>query len=122
MVLVLAQVTAGALGSLYPLIAAFLGLLGGFVSGSETSAIAMFQPFHQTSSVLISADPLVVGASSGIGGGLASVLSPAKLQNAAAVIDQPGIEGRVLRFAVPIALIMTVAVAILTFYWAFLLP
>ncbi|MFX1475951.1 MAG: L-lactate permease [Promethearchaeota archaeon] len=120
MVLVLAQVTAGALGSLYPLIAAFLGLLGGFVSGSETSAIAMFQPFHQTSSVLISADPLIVGASSGIGGGLASVLSPAKLQNAAAVIDQDGIEGRVLRFAVPIALIMTVAVAILAFCWAFL--
>ncbi len=121
-IFVLAHVTSGAFGPLYPLSAAFLGLLGGFVSGSETSAIAMFQPYHQLSSELIQANPLVVGASSGIGGGLASVLSPAKLQNAAAVIDQQGIEGRVLRRAAPIALIMTIAVAILAFYWAFLIP
>ncbi|MFX1561755.1 MAG: L-lactate permease [Promethearchaeota archaeon] len=122
MVYVLAHVTSGAFGPLYPLTAAFLGLLGGFVSGSETSAITMFQPYHQLTSELIGANPLVVGASSGIGGGLASVLSPAKLQNAAAVIDQQGIEGHVLRFAVPIALAVTIAVALLAFFWAFLIP
>lgn len=122
MVYVLARATFGAFGPLYPLTAAFLGLLGGFVSGSETSTIAMFQPYHQLTSELLGANPLIVGASNGIGGGLASVLSPAKLQNAAAVIDQRGIEGQVLRFAVPIVLLVTVAVAVLAFYWAFLIP
>ncbi|MFX1563423.1 MAG: L-lactate permease [Promethearchaeota archaeon] len=122
MVYVLAHVTSGTFGPLYPITAAFLGLLGGFVSGSETSSITMFQPYHQLTSELIGANPLVVGASSGIGGGLASVLSPAKLQNAAAVIDQQGIEGRVLRYAVPIALTVTIAVAFLAFFWAFLIP
>lgn len=119
MIFVLSVVTASTFGPLYPLTAAFLGLLGGFVSGSETSTIAMFQSYHQTTSTIIGAHPLVVGASSGIGGGLASVLSPAKLQNAAAVIDESGIEGRVLRYAVPIALIVTIAVAILAFFWAY---
>lgn len=119
MIFVLATLTAATFGFLYPLTAAFLGLLGGFVSGSETSTIAMFQSYHQTTSTLIGAHPLIVGASSGIGGGLASVLSPAKLQNAAAVIDESGIEGQVLRYAVPIALIVTLAVAILAFFWAY---
>ncbi len=121
MIFVLSVITAVGFGPLYPLTAAFLGLLGGFVSGSETSTIAMFQSYHQTTSTIIGAHPLVVGASSGIGGGLASVLSPAKLQNAAAVIDQKGIEGQVLRYAVPIAFIVTIAVAILAFLWAYLL-
>ncbi len=119
MIFVLSVVTASTFGPLYPLTAAFLGLLGGFVSGSETSTIAMFQSYHQTTSTIIGAHPLVVGASSGIGGGLASVVSPAKLQNAAAVIDESGIEGRVLRYAVPIALIVTIAVAILAFFWGY---
>jgi len=122
MVYVLAQASSSAFGLLYPVTAAFLGLLGGFVSGSETSTIAMFQPYHQLTSEFIGANPLVVGASSGIGGGLASVLSPAKLQNAAAVIDQQGIEGRVLRYAVPIALIMTFTAALLALLWAFIIP
>jgi lactate permease len=122
MVYVLAHATSSAFGPLYPFTAAFLGLLGGFVSGSETSTIAMFQPYHQLTSELLGANPLIVGASNGIGGGLASVLSPAKLQNAAAVIDKQGIEGQVLRFAVPIVLIVTAAVAVLAFYWAFLIP
>jgi lactate permease len=122
MVFVLAHVTSFTFGPLYPVTAAFLGLLGGFVSGSETSSIAMFQPYHQLTSELIGANPLVVGASNGIGGGLASVLSPAKLQNAAAVIDQKGLEGKVLQYAVPIALVVTLIVALITFFWAFLIP
>ncbi len=120
MIYLLATVTAG-LGILYPLLAPFLGLLAGFISGSETSAIAMFTNYHYqaSTSVLIGANPLVVAASNGIGGGLASVLSPAKIQNAAAVIDQIGIEGQVIRYGTVVALLMTLATAVLTFIWAF---
>ncbi len=58
---------------------------------------------------------LLVAAVSGIGGGLASVISPAKLQNAAAVIDCIGMEGKVIKSTVVIALIMTTAAALMTF-------
>jgi len=121
-VFVLSAVTANTFGPFYPLTAAFLGLLGGFVSGSETSTIVMFQPYHQLTASAINAQPLIVGASSGIGGGLASVLSPAKLQNAAAVIDAKDIEGQVLRKALPIILIVTTAVAILALVWGYFIP
>jgi lactate permease len=122
MIFVLSSVTSNTFGPFYPLTAAFLGLLGGFVSGSETSTIVMFQPYHQLTATAINAQPLIVGASSGIGGGLASVLSPAKLQNAAAVIDAKDIEGQVLRKALPIILIVTTAVAILAFFWGYFIP
>ena len=82
----------------------------------------MFQPYHQLTSMQIGAQPLIVGASSGIGGGLASVLSPAKLQNAAAVIDVKGMEGQVMRKALPVILLVTIVVAILAFFWGYYIP
>lgn len=115
---VLATATAQAFGNFYPLIAPFIGLLGGFVSGSETSAIAMFTNFHKQTAINLGINAIVVGTANGIGGGLASVISPAKIQNAAAVIDQIGIEGEVLRKTAPIAILMTLSVAAVSLCWA----
>jgi lactate permease len=120
MIFLLASLTAG-LGIIYPIVAPFLGLLAGFISGSETSAIAMFTKYHVETSTIIGANAIVVSASNGIGGGLASVLSPAKIQNAAAVIDKIGIEGQVIRYGLVVALLMTYATAILTMLQAFAL-
>jgi lactate permease len=119
MIFLLATLTSSTLGALYPATAAFLGLLAGFISGSETSAIKMFTRYHYETSGLIGANAMVVAASNGIGGGLASVLSPAKIQNAAAVIDRIGIEGEVIRYGVVIAVIMTLVTAVMTMIWAF---
>ena len=120
MVYLLASLTSVTLGKAYPLTAAFLGLLAGFISGSETSAIAMFTNYHYQASTAIGANAVIVAASSGIGGGLASVLSPAKIQNAAAVIDQIGIEGQVIRYGAVVAILITAATAIMTMMWAFI--
>ncbi|MFW9956956.1 MAG: L-lactate permease [Candidatus Odinarchaeota archaeon] len=120
MIFLLASMTAG-LGIIYPVLAPFLGLLAGFISGSETSAIAMFTKYNVETSSIIGANAVIVSASNGIGGGLASVLSPAKIQNAAAVIDEIGIEGQVIRYGLVVALLMTWATAILTMLQAFTL-
>jgi lactate permease len=119
MVYLLATLTSDTLGAAYPLTAAFMGLLAGFISGSETSAIAMFTDYHYIASSSIGANAVVVSASNGIGGGLASVLSPAKIQNAAAVIDQIGIEGKVIRYGAVVAILMTLVTAVMTMIWAF---
>ena len=58
---------------------------------------------------------LLVAAVSGIGGGLASVISPAKLQNAAAVIDRIGLESKVIRSTALIAALMVLATSLLAF-------
>jgi lactate permease len=120
MIYLLATLTSATIGMAYPMTAAFIGLMAGFVSGSETSAIAMFTDYHYQASTMIGANSVVVAASSGIGGGLASILSPAKIQNAAAVIDEIGIEGDVIRYGAVVALLMTAIVAVMTFMWAFI--
>ena len=115
----LAQTSASAFGRLYPMIAPFLGLFGGFISGSETSAIAMLTKLHITTAKNIGAIGLLIAAASGIGGGLASVISPAKLQNAAASIDRIGEETRVIRSTVIISLVITAVCAIMAMIWAY---
>lgn len=118
MISILAVSSADFFQGLYPAAAAFLGLLGGFVSGSEASTIALFTKYNILTSKLLSVDALVVTAGTAIAGGLASVISPAKLQNAAATIDSLGTESKVIRVVVPIALIFTAVAAVLTFIWA----
>lgn len=118
MITALANAAAG-FGTLYPLAAPYLGLLGGFVSGSETSSIAMLTKLHLETSAQIGGRGLLIAAASAIGGGLASVISPAKLQNAAAAIDQIGIESSVIRLTIVISLVITLAVSIMTLIWGF---
>jgi lactate permease len=118
MVYIVANTSAGALGRLYPLVAPFLGLLGGFVSGSEASAIAMLTALHLSTAEKIGVAGLLIAAASGIGGGLASVISPAKLQNAAAAIDRIGEEGQVLRTTFVISIIITAVCALMVMWWA----
>jgi lactate permease len=118
MVQVIAAASVQAFGRLYPVAAPFLGLLAGFVSGSEASAIAMLTALHLTTAEKIGAAGLLLAAASGIGGGLASVISPAKLQNAAAAIDRIGEEGSVLRVTFVVSLVITAVCALLTLIWA----
>ena len=117
MIQVLAGAASNAFGSMYPVIAPYLGLLGGFISGSETSSIAMLTDLHLSTAQTIGVSGLIIAAASAIGGGLASVISPAKLQNASASIDRIGEEGSVMRTTFVITIIITGVVSLATLIW-----
>ncbi len=119
MIFVVADASARVFDKAYPLIAPFLGLLGGFISGSEASSLAILTKLHLTTSDKIGALGLLVAAASGIGGGLASVISPAKLQNAAATIDRIGEEGKVIPVCAAISITITAVCALMTRLWAY---
>jgi lactate permease len=119
MIAVVAESAAALFGKFYPLIAPFIGLLGGFVSGSEASAIAMLTKLHLATAEKIGAWGILIAAASGIGGGLASVISPAKLQNAAASIDRIGEETKVIPVTFVIAVAITLVCALLTLWWSY---
>jgi len=119
MVAVLANASAAAFGHFYPLAVPYLGLLAGFVSGSETSSIAMLTSLHLSTAEKIGAAGLLLAAASGIGGGLASVISPAKLQNAAASIGRIGEEARVLSVTFVLSIVITAVAALMTMLWSY---
>ncbi|OIO02918.1 MAG: lactate permease [Desulfovibrionaceae bacterium CG1_02_65_16] len=119
MIYVMADASALAFGRFYAAVAPFLGLLGGFISGSETSSIAMLTKLHLSTADKIGATGVVVAAGSAIGGGLASVISPAKLQNAASSIDKIGEASTAIRPAFVVSMLITAVCAVMTMYWAY---
>ncbi len=119
MIYVMADASAGLFGKFYAAMAPFLGMLGGFISGSESSSIAMLTKLHLSTAEKIGASGVVVAAGSAIGGGLASVISPAKLQNAASSIDKIREASTAIRPAFVVSMLITAVCAAMTMYWAY---
>jgi lactate permease len=110
MVKVLADYSAATFHQAYGGVVGFIGLLGGFITGSETSAIAMFSKYTMTTGKELGwglRGMIILTAGMAFGSGLASVISPAKLQNAAASIDKVGEETKVIRVAFVFSIFMT---------------
>jgi len=115
MVKVLADYSSLFFHSAYGAIVSYIGLLGGFITGSEASTIAMFAQYTMKTSQNLKYGLnglIIITAALAFGGGLASVISPAKLQNAAASIDKLGEENQVIRVAFVFSLILTTITAI----------
>jgi lactate permease len=122
MINVMADASAASFGKFYAGFAPFLGLLGGFISGSETSSIAMLTKLHLSTAERIGASVtggMIIAAASGIGGGLASVISPAKLQTAASSIDKIREAQVAIRPAFVISMLITAVVSVMTMIFVF---
>ncbi|MDP4117934.1 MAG: L-lactate permease [Bacillota bacterium] len=115
MIKVLADYSAQAFHNAYGFIVGFVGLFGGFITGSEASTIGMFAQYAMTTAKNLNFGPkeiIIIVAGLAFGGGLASVISPAKLQNAAAAIDKLGEENKVIPIAFVFSLILTLIVSL----------
>lgn len=118
MIYMWAMAAADLFGQVYPIANSFLGLLSGFVTGSETSTVALFAKYNLISAEVLGFNPLVVIAGGGVAAGLASVLTPVKLQNAAATIDAIGAESQVLRRVIGYSLALVAVSAVMTMVFA----
>jgi len=115
---VLATYSKDAFQGLYGLVTGFIGLLGGFITGSEASTIGMFSGYSLKTGINLHLNLhglILITAALAFGGGLASVISPAKLQNASASIDKLGEENKVIRTAFVFAVILTSITAVYAF-------
>lgn len=115
MVKVLADFSAQVFHGAYGAVTSFVGLFGGFITGSEASTIAMFANYTMKTAKNLNMGMtglVIVTAALAFGGGLASVISPAKLQNAAASIDKLGEENKVIRVAFIFSLLLTIMTSI----------
>ncbi|KAF2958611.1 lactate permease [Thermotoga sp. Ku-13t] len=115
MIHAMAVSSAKLFGSFYAFFTPFLGVLGGFVTGTQTSATAMFARYTVETSKLLDLSGLYMAAAVAFGSGLASAISPSKLQNAAASIDKIGEEKKVLPRNILIVLLMALLTAIVAY-------
>jgi lactate permease len=97
MVYVLAQGLARAAGPLYPAVAPFIGMLGAFMTGSNTNSNVLFTPLQQEAAHLLGMSALVILAAQTAGGAVGSALAPAKVIVGCSTAGLVGQEGRVLK-------------------------
>jgi lactate permease len=100
---------------LFPFLTPFIGVFGGFITGTQTSATAMFTVYTLKTSHTLNLSPFMMAAAVSFGSGLASAISPSKLQNAAASIDRVGEEKRVIRMMIPVILVLTALTSIVSY-------
>lgn len=100
-------------GSVYPVIAPIVGMLGAFATGSNTNSNVLFGMLQKEVATLVGASPAVILAAQTTGGSLGSMIAPAKLAVGSSTNSLKGREGEVLRYTLPISLVIALIVGIL---------
>jgi lactate permease len=100
-------------GSAYPLAAPFIGLLGAFMTGSNTNSNVVFAPLQQQAAAVLGINALIVLGAQTTGGALGSMIAPAKVILGCTTAGVPGQEGEVLKKTLPPALAITGVIGVL---------
>jgi lactate permease len=113
MIQALAQALARAAGGGFALASPWIGALGAFVTGSNTSSNLMFGALQAGTARLLGLPVPLVLALQNVGGALGSVVSPTKIIVAVSTVGLAGQEGRVMRpLAVTLGLLLLVVTAV----------
>jgi lactate permease len=107
-------------GFLFPFFAPVLGWLGVFITGSDTSANALFGKLQAATATSIGVDPVVTVGANASGGVVGKMISPQSIAVAAAGGHLVGKESELFRFTVKHSFIMLLFICFLVLgqaYW-----
>ncbi|MEN1993105.1 MULTISPECIES: L-lactate permease [Stenotrophomonas] len=107
-------------GKAFTFFSPFLGWLGVFLTGSDTSSNALFSALQATTAQQIGVSQVLLVAANTTGGVTGKMISPQSIAIACAAVGLAGKESDLFRFTVKHSLIFTVMVGIITTvqaYW-----
>ncbi len=110
-----------ATGALFPFFSPFLGWLGVFLTGSDTSSNALFANLQQITAQQIGVDPTLTIAANTTGGVTGKMISPQSIAVACAATGLVGKESDLFRFTVKHSLFFAVIIGIITYIQAYYL-
>lgn len=117
----LALVLAGT-GVAFPFFSPFLGWLGVFLTGSDTSANALFGSLQGSTATQLGISPELTVAANTTGGVTGKMISPQSIAVACAAVGLAGKESDLFRFTVKHSIIFCAFVGIMTCLQAYVLP
>lgn len=97
MTVMLAQGIARVAGKSYPLFAPLVGVLGSFMTGSNTNSNVLFGAFQKHLALTLGVNPYTLAAAQTIGGSLGSAIAPAKVLLGSSTVGLSGKEGEILK-------------------------
>ncbi len=102
-------------GSIFALFAPVLGWIGTAVTGSDTSANALFANLQVTAAERIGVNPDLMLAANTAGGVVGKMISPQSLAIAATAVQMEGEESRILKAVVGYSLVFLAVVCVTVF-------
>ena len=112
MTVLLARGIAAASGPLFPVVSPFIGLLGSFMSGSNTNSNVMFGLLQLETARALEIGTVTISAVQSIGASVGSPMAPAKVLVGAAVVGLAGQERKIFGVVIPYILILVALVAV----------
>jgi lactate permease len=111
-----------ATGALFPFFSAFIGMLGVFLTGSDTSSNTLFGPLQATTAKVAGLDPILMAATNSSGGVMGKMISPQNLSVGAAGVGAVGREGEIFRRVIGHSLVLTSLMGLLAMLQAYVVP
>mgnify|MGYP000871853369 FL=1 len=121
----IAVAAVGATGTAYPLVAAFIGSIGTFITGSATSSCVLFGKLQTDAAIAIGAGEHVqawVTAANATGACAGKIVSPQSIAIAVASIGVKGVEGRLLSFAVKFYIPFVIVMGLVVYFGQTIVP
>ncbi len=109
---IIGNVIAGAVGSFYAFLSPWIGHLGSFMTGSDTSSTIIFSNLQVTTAEKVGLDPLTIGGGQVWGGQIGNITTPFNIVLGTTTAGILGKEGEVLRKVLPYAIFETVIAGI----------
>jgi lactate permease len=109
-------------GFIFPFVAAFLGWLGVFLTGSDTSSNTLFGPLQAQTAQQLGMSPILTAGTNSSGGVMGKMISPQNLSVGAAGVNKVGAEGEIFRRVIGYSLILTSAVGVVAMIEAYVIP
>ena len=109
-------------GVLFPFFSPFLGWLGVFLTGSDTSSNALFANLQAVTAQQIGVNPILTIGANTTGGVTGKMISPQSIAVACAAVGLVGKESDLFRFTLKHSLFFALLIAIITYIQAYYLP
>jgi len=114
MTYLLAEGISRVFGATYPFFAPWIGLLGAFMTGSNTNSNVVFGVLQQQTAELAGISAAIILAAQTTGGALGSMIAPAKIIVGCSTVGLSGREAPVLRATLKYGLIITSLIGLFT--------
>jgi lactate permease len=112
-----------ATGPLFPFFSAMLGWLGVFLTGSDTSANALFGNLQVVTANKLGMNPVLMAASNSSGGVMGKMISLTSVAVAAAATSMKREdESRLFRFTLKHSILLAAAIGMIVVFYAYVMP
>ncbi|WP_371367980.1 Glycolate permease GlcA [Sporomusa rhizae] len=117
----LAQGIAEATGVLFPIFSPFIGVLGAFLTGSNTNSNVMFGALQFETAKVLGISTVVMCAVQSVGGSVGCSIAPSKVLIGSATVGLEGRESEIMNRTIPYCIIISLLVGINAWIFAYML-